>query len=60
MHGRVALVTDSTAGIPAELATRWGIGVVPLRIQIGDKLETAAQSGVPVHVIDSRTTISPA
>jgi DegV family protein with EDD domain len=40
MHGRVALVTDSTSCIPAELAAQWGIGVVPIQIQIGHWVDT--------------------
>ncbi len=36
MPGRVAIVTDSTASIPAELAERLGIIVVPLTVNVGD------------------------
>ena len=40
MHGRVALVTDSTSGIPADLAKQWRIGIVPIQIKIGDRVFT--------------------
>ncbi|PWW55435.1 DegV family protein [Actinokineospora spheciospongiae] len=36
---RVAVITDSTASLPPELARQWGIRVVPLRIRIGDHLD---------------------
>jgi DegV family protein with EDD domain len=36
MSGRVAIVTDSTASIPAELAAQLGIIVVPLTVRIGE------------------------
>jgi DegV family protein with EDD domain len=35
--GRVAVVTDSTACLPAELAARYDIRVVPLQVTIGDR-----------------------
>jgi DegV family protein with EDD domain len=35
--GRVAVVTDSTAYLPAGLATRYDIRVVPLQVTIGDR-----------------------
>ncbi|RZS39035.1 DegV family protein with EDD domain [Herbihabitans rhizosphaerae] len=36
MHGRVAVVTDSTASLPQDLAQQWGVGVVPIQIRLGD------------------------
>jgi len=33
---RVAVVTDSTASLPAGAAERWGITVVPLEVALGD------------------------
>ena len=33
--GSVAVVTDSTAYLPAGLAERWGVGVVPLHVVLG-------------------------
>jgi len=35
--GRVAVVTDSVAQVPPEIAARWGITVVPLTITIGEQ-----------------------
>lgn len=49
MHGRVALVTDSTSCIPAELAEQWGIGIVPIQIKIGERIDT--ENRVPTHVL---------
>jgi DegV family protein with EDD domain len=37
MAGRVAIVTDSTASVPPELAAQLGIVVVPLTVHLGDK-----------------------
>lgn len=37
MYRRVAVVTDSTACLPAGLAERMGISVVQLQLQVGDK-----------------------
>jgi DegV family protein with EDD domain len=39
MPCRVALVTDSTACIPAALAAQWGVGVVPIQIRIGQHVD---------------------
>lgn len=44
---RVAVVTDSTADIPAELIARYDIHVVPLTVRIGDR------------VYEDRVTITP-
>jgi DegV family protein with EDD domain len=45
MQGRVGLVTDSTASIPAALADQWGITVVPTQIRINQHV--AAEHNVP-------------
>jgi DegV family protein with EDD domain len=37
MAQKVAIVTDSSACIPAELTEKYGIGVVPLNVIFGDK-----------------------
>jgi DegV family protein with EDD domain len=37
LAGRVAVVTDSTADLPPELAARYHIRVVPLQVAIGDR-----------------------
>lgn len=34
---RVRIVTDSTADIPAELASRWGIVIVPCQVYLGEE-----------------------
>lgn len=39
MPGSVAIVTDSTACIPRELAARWGIGVVQLQLRVDDHMD---------------------
>ena len=36
MRNRVALVTDSTASIPVDVADRLGICVVQLELQVGE------------------------
>lgn len=38
MPSRVAVVTDSTASLPARLAERFGIITVPMQLQIGEEL----------------------
>lgn len=45
MTGRVAIVTDSTSSLPAELADRLGIAVVQLELQVGDYLNTEGRIG---------------
>jgi DegV family protein with EDD domain len=50
MHGRVALVTDSTSCIPAELAEQWGIGVVPIQIKIGQQVATENRVPKPLLI----------
>ncbi|WP_133850735.1 DegV family protein [Labedaea rhizosphaerae] len=39
MPGRVALVTDSTACLPEEVAQQWGIGVVQMQIKVGQQVD---------------------
>lgn len=36
---RVAVVTDSTSGLPRELAAQWGITVVPMRIRMRGRID---------------------
>ncbi len=33
----IRIVTDSTCDLPAEVIARYGIGVIPLYINIGDR-----------------------
>ncbi|SDG37794.1 EDD domain protein, DegV family [Lentzea fradiae] len=60
MPSRVAVVTDSTASLPARLAERFGIITVPMQLKIGpdllddgtvrtDRLVAAMQEQVPVE-----------
>jgi DegV family protein with EDD domain len=50
MRGRVALVTDSTSCIPPKLAEQWGIGVVPIQIQIGERVDFENRVPTPVLI----------
>lgn len=45
----VALVTDSTANLPAPLVEYWGIRVVPVQVIVGDR---ALKEGVDVNAAD--------
>jgi DegV family protein with EDD domain len=48
MPSRVALVTDSTSCLPADVAARWGIGVVMNQITIGDQVDREDRVARPV------------
>ena len=48
--GRVAVVTDSTAYLPAELATRYNVSVVPLQVTIGDRSGDEGIEVLPAEV----------
>ncbi len=50
----VAVVTDSTAYLPAELAERYGIRVVPLQVTIGDR---TGDESVDITYDDVRTAL---
>ncbi|HEV7980484.1 DegV family protein [Amycolatopsis sp.] len=39
MPDRVAVVTDSTAGLPPELAARWGIRVIQIQLQVRGQID---------------------
>jgi DegV family protein with EDD domain len=39
MPERVAVFTDSTAGIPPELAARWGVNVVQIQLRVGETVD---------------------
>ena len=52
MPGRVALVTDSTACLPEEVAQQWGIGVVQMQIKIGQQVDLESRVPKP-HLIDA-------
>jgi DegV family protein with EDD domain len=49
MPSSVALVTDSTSCLPADVAARWGIGVVMSQITIGDHVDR--EDRVARHVL---------
>jgi DegV family protein with EDD domain len=55
MSSRVAVVTDSTAYLPAGVADKHGIGVVPLHVVLG--LDTGAE-GVEVQPADVAAALS--
>lgn len=66
MTSRVAIVTDSTASIPADIAKRLEIAVVQLELKIGDEhnderrvphqqLAQALRDGVPVETAEPPT-----
>lgn len=62
MHGRVAVVTDSTACLPPDLARQWGVSIAQIQIRIGDHIADEAQ--VPndhlVHALKNRTPVQTA
>ncbi|HEX4702744.1 MAG TPA: DegV family protein [Pseudonocardiaceae bacterium] len=62
MSGHVAIVTDSTACIPADLAARWGIRVVQQQLLIGEVLDDEARvSGESiVRAMRGRTPVTTA
>lgn len=47
MPGSVAVVTDSTACIPPDLAARWGITVVQQQLRIGEHFDDEARVSGP-------------
>lgn len=52
MPGRVALVTDSTACLPEEVARQWGIGIVQMQIRIGQTVDVESRVPKP-RLIDA-------
>jgi DegV family protein with EDD domain len=62
MPGHVAIVTDSTACLPADLATQWGVRVVQQQLLIGDELDDEARvSGEQItQAMRGRTPITTA
>lgn len=58
MHGRVAVVTDSTACLPADLARQWGVSIAQIQIRIGDQV--AEEQFVPAdHLISAMRNRTP-
>lgn len=62
MPGRVAIVTDSTASIPADLAERLGIVVVPLIVNVGDDGfdEDRLEPGQVIDAMEQKVPVSTA
>jgi DegV family protein with EDD domain len=62
MHGRVAVVTDSTACLPPDLARQWGVSIAQIQIRIGDRV--AEEQQVPsehlIHALRNRTPVTTA
>jgi fatty acid-binding protein DegV len=50
---RVAVVTDSTAALPAGAAERWGIAVVPLDVVVDGQRFTEGVSLSPADLVDA-------
>jgi DegV family protein with EDD domain len=49
MTGRVAVVTDSTADLPADLVARFGLTVVPTYVTVGDR---TGREGIDITAAD--------
>ncbi|TVT62899.1 DegV family protein [Amycolatopsis rhizosphaerae] len=39
MSNHVAVVTDSTASLPSQLVRQWGVQVIPLQLQVADRID---------------------
>jgi len=52
LAGRVAVVTDSAAGLPADLAQSHGVTIVPLRILAGGLSADDDEAGFPAAIED--------
>ena len=50
MYRRVAIVTDSTASLPAALTDELGITVAQIQVRIGDHLDDESRISVPTLV----------
>jgi DegV family protein with EDD domain len=64
MYRRVAIVTDSTASLPAALTDELGITVAQIQVRIGDRLDDESRITVPAMVDAMRgnlavTTVPP-
>ncbi|MGH8963596.1 MAG: DegV family protein [Jatrophihabitantaceae bacterium] len=53
MNERVAVITDSTADLPAGLVADLGIGVVPLRVSLGSRTAVDGVDVTPREVADA-------
>ncbi|QCW50593.1 DegV family protein [Nocardioides dongxiaopingii] len=60
MPPSVAVVTDSTASLPADLAARHGIVVVPLQVVVGaDAFDEGSPEATPARVADALREFRP-
>jgi DegV family protein with EDD domain len=57
MYRRVAIVTDSTSCIPADLADRFGVEVVQIQVRIGDHVDDENKVRVPELVSAMRANL---
>ncbi|HUQ60427.1 DegV family protein [Lentzea sp.] len=57
MYRRVAIVTDSTACLPAQLTDRLGIEVVQIQVRIGDHTDDESRIPVPDLVSAMRANV---
>ncbi|WP_394616052.1 DegV family protein [Lentzea sp. JNUCC 0626] len=57
MYRRVAIVTDSTACLPAQLTDRLGIEVVQIQVRIGDHTDDESRIPVPELVSAMRSNV---
>src|SRR5690606_21446088 len=53
MSSRVAVVTDSAACLPAELAAAWGVTVVPLQVTIDGTSWLEGAEGLGAKVLEA-------
>ena len=53
MAQHVAVVTDSSACVPAELARDWGVTVVPLQITLGGRARAEGDPGLGREVVEA-------
>lgn len=55
MSARVAVATDSSACLPADLAAEWGVFVIPLQVIIDDEARDEGEGIAPAAVVDALT-----
>lgn len=53
MASRVAVATDSSSCLPADLALEWRVAVAPLQVIIDDETFTEGADVTPLQVVDS-------
>ena len=55
MSARVAVATDSSACLPADLAAEWGVVVIPLQVIIDDEARDEGEGIEPADVVTALT-----